>query len=58
MSSFLLKCMRLAQSNNLYGYYVCENIHGLVGPLKTFTTWEKEASKKLCQCFNLFCKLS
>ena len=45
--SFLLKCMRQKQGTNLCTYYVCENIHGLVGPLKGWIDWEEEVSKKL-----------
>ena len=45
--SSLLKCMRQEQGTNLYAYYVCENIHGLVGPPRAWTNWEEEVSKKL-----------
>ena len=45
--SFLLKCMRRKQDINLCAYYVCENIHGLVGPQKALSDWEAEVSKKL-----------
>ena len=31
----------------LCAYYVCKNIHGLVGPPKGWTDWEEEVSKKL-----------
>jgi hypothetical protein len=51
ITSFLLKCLRQAHGNNLYAYYICENIHGLVGPQKTYTAWEMEV-KNFCQCFN------
>ena len=46
--SSLLKCMRQKQSTVLCAYYVCENIHGLVGPPKGWTDWEEEVSKKTC----------
>jgi len=45
--SSLLKCMRQKQGTNLCVYYVCENIHGLVGPQKDLADWEAEVSKKL-----------
>jgi hypothetical protein len=40
MTSFVLKCLRQAQGNNLCAYYVCENIHTLVGPYNTYTSWK------------------
>jgi hypothetical protein len=46
MTYFVLKCLRQAQGNNLCAYYVCENIHGLVGPYKTYTSWRVEVSNK------------
>ena len=40
--------MRQKQDTVLCAYYVCENIHGLVGgPPKGWTDWEEEVSKKL-----------
>ena len=61
MTSFLLKCLSQAQGNNLfayYAYYVMENIHGLVGLHKRYTTWQMDVCKKVFQCFNLFSKMS
>jgi hypothetical protein len=52
MTSFILKCLRQTQGNNLCAYYVCENIHTLVGPYKTYTSWEAEVSNK--QDFAMF----
>jgi hypothetical protein len=52
MTSFVLKFLRQVQGNNLYAYYVCENIHTLVGPYKTYTSWEAEVSNK--QYFSMF----
>jgi hypothetical protein len=46
MTPFLLKCLRQAQGNNLWAYYICQNIHTLVGPYKTYTSWEAEVSNK------------
>jgi hypothetical protein len=46
MTSFLLKCMRQAHSDNLCAYYVYENLHGLAGPSKSYPAWELEVSKK------------
>ena len=40
--------MRQKQGTNLYAYYVCENIHGLVGPYKNMADWEAEVSIKTC----------
>ena len=53
MTPFLLKCLRQAQGNNLCAYYVCENVHDLVGSLKTYTTWQLEGTKKLLSGFQL-----
>ena len=39
--------MRQEQGTNLYEYYVCKNIYGLVGPPRAWTDWEEEVSKKL-----------
>ena len=39
--------MRQKQGTVLCAYYVCENIHGLVGPTRAWTDWEEEVSKKL-----------
>ena len=39
--------MRQKQGTNLCANYVCENIHGLVGPRKDMVDWEAEVSKKL-----------
>jgi hypothetical protein len=52
MTSFVLKCLRQAQGNNLCAYYICKNIHTLVGPYKTYTSWEVEVSNK--QHFAMF----
>jgi hypothetical protein len=52
MTSFLLKCLRQAQGNNLCAYYVCEFIHSLVGPYKSYTSWQEEVSNK--QHFTMF----
>jgi hypothetical protein len=46
MTSFILKCLRQAQGNNLCACYVCENIHTFVGPYKTYTSSEAEVSNK------------
>ena len=46
MTSFLLNCRRQAQGNKLCRYYICENIHDLIGPRKEYRNWEKEVSKK------------
>ena len=37
--------MRQKSGTVLCAYYVCENIHGLVGPPKGWTDWEEEVSK-------------
>ena len=50
--------MRQKQGTNLCAYYICENIHGLVGPPRenihglvgpprALADWEEEVSKKL-----------
>ena len=39
--------MRQKQGTNLCAYYVCENIHGLIGPQKDMADWEAEVRKKL-----------
>jgi hypothetical protein len=52
ITSFVLKYLRQAQSNNLCAYYVCENIHTLVDPYKTYTSWKAEVSNK--QHFAMF----
>jgi hypothetical protein len=52
MTSFVLKYLTQAQGNNLCAYYVCENIHTLVDPYKTYTSWEAEVSNK--QHFAMF----
>jgi hypothetical protein len=58
MTSFVLKCSRQAQCNNLCTYYICENIHNLVGPYKTYTSWEAEVSnKKYYTIFQLILKI-
>ena len=36
MIYIILKCTRQAQGNNLCAHYIMENIHGLVGPHKTY----------------------
>jgi hypothetical protein len=46
MTSFVLKCLRQAQGNNLCAYYVCENIHNFVGSYMTYTSWKVEVSNK------------
>ena len=56
MTSFILKCRRQAQGNNLCGYYGCENIHAMRGPWEAYADWELEVSKNLCQCLNSFWK--
>jgi hypothetical protein len=52
MTSFILKCLRHAQSKSLCAYYVCEFIHGLVGPYKIYISWQAEVSNK--QYFTIF----
>ena len=39
--------MRKKPGTVLYAYYVCENIHDLVGPAKGWTDWEEEVIKNL-----------
>ena len=39
--------MRQKPGTNLCAYYVCENIHAMIGPQKAMVDWEDEVSKKL-----------
>ncbi|RLN04317.1 putative polyprotein [Panicum miliaceum] len=45
MISFVLKCLRQTQGNNLCPYYVCEFLHNYVGPYKIYIVWEAEVSR-------------
>jgi hypothetical protein len=46
MTSFVLKCLRQTQSNNLCAHYVCDNIHNFAGPYMIYISWKAEVSNK------------
>ena len=52
MTSFLIKCLRQKQNNNLYRYYICEFMHNLIC-LKAYNDWERKVTKSINGLFYL-----